>query len=95
MSCGQVVSVAKRGWYNTSMPKKTEEAFMPVLKEIDVTLRRQNSFVFIFLHGFVRGMGTALGATILVGVVTSLTLHFAGTPSTDAVMKSIVGSLFE
>lgn len=68
---------------------------MPVLKEIDVTLRRQNSFVFIFLHGLVRGMGTALGATILVAVVTSLTLHFAGTPSTDAMIQAIMASILE
>jgi hypothetical protein len=77
------------------MPKKTEEAFMPVLKEIDVTLRRQNSFVFIFFHGLVRGMGTALGATILVAIITSLTLHFAGTASTDAMIQAVTTSIIE
>ncbi len=56
---------------------KEEHNLEPVLKEIDTVLRRQNSFGYIFLHGIIRGMGTALGATLLIATVTSFTLYFA------------------
>lgn len=77
------------------MKKKSETDLEPVLQEIDIALRRQNSFLYIFLHGVVRGMGTALGATVLVAIVTSITIHFAGSAHADAVLKSIIDSMFE
>ncbi len=80
------------------MPKKIEnekENLEPVLQQIDILLRRQNSISFIFVHGVVRGLGTAFGATVLVALVTSLTLHFAGTPQTDHMIQAIMGSILE
>lgn len=69
---------------------KKDEELSSILGEIDVVLKRQNSLGYIFLHGIVRGMGTALGATLLVAVLTSLTLHFAQTPQAETFLKAFV-----
>ncbi len=75
--------------------KKTENNLEPVLAEIDIALRRQNSLGFIFVHGFIRGMGTALGATVLVALITSLTLHFAVSPQTGNMIQAVMASIIE
>ncbi len=77
------------------MKKKDEDGIKPVLHKIDLVLRRQNSLGFIFVHGIVRGMGTALGATVLVAVVTSITLHFASSPHMETMIQSIMASILE
>jgi hypothetical protein len=78
------------------MPKpKKEQEVASVLSEIDTALKRQNSIVYIFLHGFVRGMGTALGATVLVALITSLTLHFAQSPQAESFLRSLTNFIIE
>lgn len=75
------------------MPVKKPDKLTSILNQIDTELKRQNSFRFIFLRGLTRGIGTALGATILVALVTSITIHFAETPEVGAFMKSIITSI--
>ena len=77
------------------MSKKGKDDVTDVLNEIEITLKRQNSFGYIFLHGIVRGMGTALGATVLVALLTSITLNFFGSPQMDAVIEAVVSSMLE
>lgn len=73
------------------MPKKIlEQNIEPVLAEIDIALKRQNSLGYIFLHGLVRGMGTALGATLLVAFVTSLTLYFAESEQAGTLLRYLM-----
>lgn len=73
------------------MPKKTDP-LPPILSEIEVQLKRQNSLRYIFLQGLTRGIGTALGATVLVALVTSLTIHFTDSAEVSAFMKSVISS---
>ena len=75
--------------------KKADTNLEPVLQEIDIALRRQNSLGFIFIHGFVRGMGTALGATVLVALITSITIRFATTQGAEHMIKAIMASIIE
>lgn len=75
--------------------KKTEHTIEPVLAEIGITLRRQNSLGYIFLHGIVRGMGTALGATLLVAAATSLTLYFAESEQTGTFLRYLMRTIGE
>ena len=70
-------------------PKKKEAEVAVVLGEIDIALKRQNSILFIFVHGFVRGMGTTLGAAALVALLTSITLHFAQSPEAAVFLDSL------
>ena len=73
------------------MPKKIlEHNIEPVLAEIDIALKRQNSLGYIFLHGIVRGMGTAFGATLLVAAVTSFTLYFAESEQAGAFLRYLM-----
>ena len=58
------------------MPKKKEDKIYSVLESIDTTLKQQNSKKRIFIQGLVRGLGTALGATVLLAIITSLTIQF-------------------
>jgi len=59
------------------MPKKKEDRIYSILSSIEKMLKIQNSTKRIFIQGVVRGLGTALGATVLLALVTSLTIHFA------------------
>lgn len=58
------------------MPKKNEDKIYSILESIDDTLKQQSSAKTIFIQGLIRGLGTALGATVLVAIVTSLTIQF-------------------
>lgn len=73
------------------MPKKADK-LTSVLEEIDIVLKRQNSLRYIFLQGFLRGVGTALGATVLVALVTSITIHFADSEWVSNFMQTVVTS---
>lgn len=72
------------------MSKQTEDKQVEILRELHAAIKRHNGFGFIFLHGVVRGLGTAFGATILVAVVTSLTVHFTGTHNMEGLMQSVM-----
>ncbi len=74
------------------MPVKKPDRLSSILDQIDTELKRQNSFRFIFLQGLTRGLGTALGATILVALITSITIHFADMPEIGSFMRSIITS---
>lgn len=75
------------------MAKKKTDKYASILEAIDTELRRQNSFKHSFLQGVIRGVGTAFGATILVALVTSITIHFAETPQAGEFMKAVIKSL--
>jgi hypothetical protein len=60
------------------MPKK-EDKIYKILQQIENNLERQNSSKRIFVQGLVRGLGTALGATVLLAVITSLAIQLAST----------------
>ena len=77
------------------MKKKQSVTVEATLAEINKALWRHSSFGYIFLHGVVRGVGTALGATVIVALITSLTLHFADSPHVDAMIQAVVESMFE
>ena len=57
------------------MSKKKEDKIYTMLSSIDETLKRQNSPRRIFFQGVLRGLGTALGATILVALATSIAVQ--------------------
>lgn len=79
-----------------SMPKKLlDQNIEPILAEIDIALKRQNSLGYIFFHGIVRGMGTALGATLLVATVTSLTIYFAEAPQAETFLRYLMRTVVE
>lgn len=61
--------------YTVSMAKKKEDKIYNILLSIDNTLTQQNSFKRTFTQGLVRGFGTALGATVLLALATSLTIQ--------------------
>jgi hypothetical protein len=76
--------------------KKTEKVTTEdTLVEINKALWRHSSLSFVFIHGIVRGLGTALGATVLVAIVTSLTLRFADVAHLDAIVKAITHTALE
>lgn len=76
------------------MPKKTDQ-FEPLLTQINTQLKRQNSLRYIFLQGLTRGLGTALGATVLVALVTSITIQFTDSGEVSAFMRSVVDAMLE
>lgn len=59
------------------MSKNKEDKVYDILSSIDESLRRQNSPRRVFFLGITRGLGTALGATVLLALVTSLTFQLS------------------
>lgn len=59
--------------------KKKEDRIHSILTSIDANLKQQASMRRIFVQGLVRGLGTALGATVLVALATSITIQFFNT----------------
>lgn len=76
------------------MPKKADK-LTSILEEIEDSLKRQNSLRYIFLQGLMRGLGTALGATVLVALVTSITIHVTDSGEVTDFMRSIINALVE
>lgn len=74
------------------MPKKKEPHVL-LLEEIHMQLKRQNSIGYSLLLGIMRGLGTALGATVLVAIVTSVALQFTGSAEISAFIQAVVRSL--
>lgn len=63
-----------------------------VLTTLEHEIKRQNSLKFIFLKGTIYGLGTVIGATVLVallgGIITS-------TFGKEAVSNTAIGSFIE
>lgn len=60
------------------------------LIELNRALHFHTSLPHVFMHGVVKGLGTALGATVLVAAVTSVALHFADIAEVDTLIKAMV-----
>lgn len=60
------------------MPKK-EDKIYEVLSQIEKSLQKQNSTKYVFTQGLARGLGTALGATVLLAILTSLAIQLSST----------------
>ena len=58
---------------------KKEDKIYKILTSIDGSLKKQNSKKHIFLNGLIRGLGTALGATVLLAIGTTLMVQFLST----------------
>ncbi len=71
------------------MPKKVDP-LSATLNELHTQLKRQNSLGFTFLQGLMRGISTALGATLFVAIATSLTIHFADSEFMSALTRSVI-----
>jgi hypothetical protein len=74
------------------MPKKNDP-YNQLLGDIHTQLRKQNSLGFTFLQGVLRGCGTALGATVILAIVTSITLEFADSEAVTAFMTAVIRAL--
>ena len=76
--------------YNVGMKKKESATIEASLEQMNKALWRHSSLWYVFIHGVVRGVGTALGATVIVAVITSLAIHFFGSAHADAVIKTLI-----
>lgn len=56
-----------------------QKELVEVLGDLKSLLTRQTSLRFAFLRGILYGLGTVVGATILIGVLTWLLSVFFGT----------------
>jgi hypothetical protein len=75
------------------MPKKDKDPLLNILKSIDQTLTKQTSLRSVFVLGLMRGFGTALGATVLLAIATSITIQFVDTFNAKTFTEYIVEDL--
>lgn len=69
------------------MPKPKGDKVYEVLTQIESSLSKQNSIGRVFILGLFRGLGTALGATVLLAVATSIALQFTDTISVESILN--------
>lgn len=61
--------------------------------ELSSTVKRINSFKFIFLRGILNGVGTFIGATIVAAVAITLLVQILGMFDVDQGIKEYLSSL--
>jgi hypothetical protein len=77
------------------MAKKAPDDTQKALVELSKVLHLHSSLWYVFIHGIVRGLGTAFGATVLVALVTSVALQFADTAYLGEIIKAIKHATLE
>lgn len=58
--------------------EKNEKRLVAVLEELEKLTKKQLSFKFAFVKGVVYGLGTVVGATILIAVLSTLAVWIFG-----------------
>ena len=74
------------------MARKKEDKIYTVLTQIEENLQRQNSPRRVFVLGLFRGFGTALGATVLLAVATSIIIQLSSTFDLNTFLTYFFGS---
>lgn len=69
------------------MSKPKRDKIYEVLAQIDNSLDKQNSIWRVFILGLFRGLGTALGATVLLAIATSIAIQFSDSISVESLMN--------
>lgn len=77
--------------YTLRMQKKEGKVYR-VLSQIETSLEKQNSTWRVFVQGLVRGLGTAIGATVVLAIVTSLTIQLTDSIDIQAFLGYFVES---
>lgn len=71
------------GYHWLTMEEHHRSELVEVLTDLKQQIRRQTSFRFIFARGIVYGLGTVIGASVLIALLTWLLGAFFTEP-TDA-----------
>jgi hypothetical protein len=50
----------------------TEEQLISVLNDLEHEVEKQNSWKLVFLRGTIHGLGTVIGATVLIAIIASV-----------------------
>ncbi len=74
------------------MPRKTRPTNEQILEEIRDTLHHHSSFRFAFVHGIAKGLGTVVGATVVVAIATSIALQFRDVALVGDVLSALVSN---
>lgn len=74
------------------MAKKKTDDISHILNTISHSLSQQNSLRRVFLVGLVRGLGTTLGATVLLAIATSITIKLVGVVDLNTLMQQFFDS---
>ncbi|GEM_PF-5841535 len=77
------------------MSKKQEDKIYAILSSIDETLKQQGSGKRVFIQGLIRGLGTALGATVLVALVSSIAIQFIDALDWSSFSQYFFGEIIE
>jgi hypothetical protein len=60
-------------------PSPQTTRLIEVLTTLEKDIKRQNSLKFIFIKGLIYGLGTVIGATVLVALLSSILASTIGT----------------
>lgn len=63
------------------------------LIELSATVKRVNSFKFVFFRGVLNGVGTFIGATVVAAIVITLLVQMLGVFNIDLGVRDYLNSL--
>ncbi|MCA9358184.1 hypothetical protein KC902_02900 [Candidatus Kaiserbacteria bacterium] len=80
---------------DTSTPtEKTTSGLIEILEKLETQIKRQNSLRYAFVRGMIYGLGTVIGATVLValfgGVIVAIVNTFADQPITASSFEQVL-----
>ncbi len=74
------------------MPNKEDKIYR-VLSQIEKSLEKQNSTKRVFFQGLIRGLATALGATVILAIITLLTIQLSSAVDMDTIMNYLFNNV--
>lgn len=73
-------------------PSPQTARLIEVLTTLEHDIKRQNSLKFIFLKGTIYGLGTVIGATVLVALLGGIITSTFGTEAvSDTAIENLIG----
>lgn len=76
---------------NTTEPVEQTDKLLEVLQVLETRIKRQNSYKNAFLKGIVYGLGTVIGATVLVALFGGIIATTLQTLTGEEIDSSLLG----
>lgn len=76
---------------DTEQPAEQTDKLLEVLYVLETRIKRQNSYKNAFLKGLVYGLGTVIGATVLVALFGGIIAATLQTITGEAISSEILG----
>lgn len=75
-------------------PAAPDTELIEVLGKLKSEIKRQNSLRYAFVRGMIYGLGTVIGATVLVALFGGIIVAVVNTFTDEPISQSVLGEAF-